>query len=109
MTTRKQIAAAFKAAKRHLQGPIQQGEPTKTLMICYAIAACERRGQVSHKTALQARRIIMKRLAPNGSCYTWLRNQGVPEMHLTSNNLQAYRHRWLDALIEEWSQPEKKS
>ena len=110
MTTRKQIAAAFKAAKRHLQGPCRRGEElTKTHMICYALNQSERRGQASRKTIDAAKRVIMRRLSPCFSCGTWLQNtQGVPARHLTFNNLQAYRHRWLDALIEEFSQPEKK-
>jgi hypothetical protein len=50
---------------------------------------------------------ISKSIAPENFVSRWLENAvGVPVTELTCKNLQAYRHRWLDALIAEYEAKE---
>lgn len=99
--TRQQIADAFRAAKRRLW----KGRGSsfgKETYICYALSTTD--------AGLAAQRIIMQRLGKRGqyvsSVDTWLRRCGFVSgfgMPNYDRLVQSYRHRWLDALIKEFS------
>ena len=58
---------------------------------------------VGWKKSSGLRLVIMSRLRPYEGVRTWLREVvGVPWDQLTDENVQAYRHRWLDHLINEY-------
>ena len=76
--------------------------------ICDAIRKAYDEGEITHKASIAAVRLIMKRLSPNISVGQWLDEnvgyrvrfgQGHSAYH---KQVQAYRHRWLDALIKEF-------
>lgn len=91
---RKQIASALKYAKRKLS---HTGFDTKNNHICFALS--------DSVGANMARSIIMRRLGKAGSVTYWLGQKGLIKIYGYNKSLvQAYRHRWLNALIEEFSQ-----
>ncbi len=112
MTTNKQIAEIFKLAKTHLMGA---GGCGRKVYICHAIEQAAYMGNLYY-AGVSARAIIQGRL---GRIH--VKTHGVEEwvdltvtqylrevlkinpLLLTIDNLQAYRHRWLDSLILEFS------
>lgn len=102
--SRKQIHKALIKAKKHLARNNNECywfvTSQRESYICYAI-----KYYIPNEEVVDATRdIIERRLAPCGSVPQWLeRVAKVPEHLLTTDNVQAYRHRWLDSLIEEFS------
>jgi hypothetical protein len=73
----------------------------KSIFICFAIrdAALPKEGYEYSKLKNE----ITRRLKPFQMVYTWLHERAkIPGRDLTYKNIQAYRHRWLDALIAEY-------
>ncbi len=104
--SRKQIAAAFKAAKKNLShgGPEGYGSS----YICWAIEDGNRNGDYRvTEAAYAAKAVIERRL---GGCVVvteWLQENvpGFRQAYNAGNGrqlVQAYRHRWVDALIKEF-------
>lgn len=104
MTTRKQIAAAFRIARKSIAN-------NPTGFICNALPFTTEAGKA-------AERIIHERMGyvergPSGysegpfTLQSWLRLHGhwLELEYVPSHIMQAYRLRWLDALIEEFSAP----
>lgn len=92
---RKQIAAALRQAKKKLPW---SKEPNARYNICYALSN-------SHGANL-ARGIIEDRLGDLSYVTSWLWHAGyLPAAYEDWDwtEIQAYRHRWVDALIEEFS------
>lgn len=102
---REAIAKALRAAKKNLR----TGQPTVMLStkqnhICFALDEAAWYGQCSYYAAELARQLIMSRLHPWHTVRRWLdREVGVPPEQLTSKKVQAYRHRWVDSLIKEFT------
>lgn len=101
-TSRKQIAAAFTLAKRglaksHREIMNEEGEE----FICRAL---DHLWQTA--AAEDAKHIIKTRfgLSNYGTIYAWLDDVAKidPEL-LTNDNVQAYKHRWLDSVIKEFN------
>lgn len=100
----------LREAKRYLVGPDLDREG-KTQMVCFAI------GRVVNKKLIEDRRQqrLMQRiriaLSPYSTVCAWLHYEhGVPMRLLESPRtgrytpaMQAYRHRWLDSLINEYA------
>jgi hypothetical protein len=102
---------AFKLAKQRL---LPVGRCT---FICHALAeaaydrsvmsstfdwhAVYKTEKAGFKTAIKT---IANRIGSDSPVDVWLNQQGIPvwEMHDRREQLQAYRHRWLDALIAEF-------
>jgi hypothetical protein len=102
---------AFKLAKQRLRplGPTQ--------FICHALAEAAYDRSImaadfdwhvvlttqksGFKTAIKT---ITNRIGSDSPVDVWLNRQGIPvwEMHDHREQMQAYRHRWLDALIAEF-------
>lgn len=101
----KSIAKALRAAKKNLR----TGQPTVRLSakmnhICFALDEAASNDQCSYDDAELARQLIMSRLHPWHTVKQWLdREVGVPPEHLTNEQVQVYRHRWVDSLIKEFS------
>ena len=98
---RQAVAAAYKAAKQYLSHTYHIG--SKEQFICHAIRRAQTRG------GALAAEVIMKRLAPYGNCVESFleKTVGPSEMYADQDAIQKYRHRWLDALIKEFSDEEK--
>ena len=100
---------AFKKAKQCLK-PIGQAQ-----YICHALAEaaydrsimdCAFNWQVIHTTRKAgfstAIKVITDRIGSDKPVDSWLHKQGIPCWSYGPEQLVAYRHRWLDALIEEF-------
>ena len=71
--------------------------------ICSAIAHTQYDSHnLMRPAAYAARNVIMDRLGYRTVERYLIYKVGVPKKHLTDKNIQAFRHRWLDSLIEEF-------
>lgn len=101
---RKEIAEIFRQAKKVLAkdlSDLSYRVNGRTQYEEYIYHAIEKVGGFARYPALA---VIQARLGNVYSLETWvIRN--IPGMYfpVDKNELQAYRHRWLDALIEEFS------
>jgi hypothetical protein len=94
---RRQIVEALKACKQYLwDGERDVGD--KAYCICFALRRTFLHG------AYLAVDVIDARIGEGNSLGRWLRYRGIPWKELTDDNMQAYRHAWVDQLIEEFSQ-----
>jgi hypothetical protein len=100
---------AFKQAKQRLKplGPTQ--------FICHALAEAAydrsvtstdfdwhniyKTERLGFRTAIK---VITARIGSESPLDVWLGVQGIPWSDKTPDQMQAYRHRWLDALIAEF-------
>jgi hypothetical protein len=99
---RKKIAQVFKEAKKHLWDG-NEGSAGR-VCICFAIDTAV----TDCYSSRSAIRIVMNRLSGEPTVRRYLSilaERGIvkPE-HLTDENIQMFRHRWLDALIKEFSE-----
>ncbi len=107
-TQRLGIHKILKAAVKHLVGPaampVEQGT-RQEYFICHAI---DRAAHITPRLACyadNAKAVIQKRIFPYGNVKYWLEeNAKIPRLKLTYNDVQDYRHRWLQALIKEFSE-----
>lgn len=111
MATRKDICDAFKAAKELTARNADEwsysewvgaGQIKRYEFICHALEKLR-----SMPGALFARAIIHERFKTDmfaTTIFAWLLDVAkVPEEQLTDDNVQAYKHRWLDSVIKEFS------
>lgn len=112
MSTRKEICEAFRAAKvitarngkecnfdHQLAG-------RKYEFICHALDALstEYPGAMGAKAVINDRFRVAKDGRFSPTVFVWLSVEGgIPQRLLTDNNVQAYKHRWLDSVIKEFS------
>jgi hypothetical protein len=106
MATRKQIWEAFTIAKRLTarNGEECQWGCQRYEFICHAL------DKLGHLPGAMGAKAVINdrfRIASDGrfspTIYTWLSGQGIPVRLLTDDNVQAYKHRWLDSVIKEFS------
>lgn len=100
-----EIANVFRDAKSRLAKNAAECRPSNLTYeeyICWAIALLQGNHLPHAKSA--AKKVISDRLGEDYSLETWVISN-IPGMYfpVDKNELQAYRHRWLDALIEEFS------
>jgi len=69
--------------------------------VCHAILDLERARIVPDKDADKTIKYIEARIAPYHTVAEWLKNSGVPWRQLTNKNLEEYRKRWIDHMINE--------
>lgn len=96
---RKEIAAAFRAAKSMLaKPPLMLGSN----FICIALEYSQSLDSARSNAAVDAAiGVIRYRMCGSATLESWLRKHlGV--CAADEFDMQAYRHRWLDALIEEF-------
>jgi hypothetical protein len=106
MATRKQIGEAFKAAKELTARNGQECYYTpnqrdrKYEFICHALDVL----QLAYPGAIGAKAVINDRfMVAAPTIFVWLADVGgVPVSQLTDDNVQAYKHRWLDSVIKEF-------
>lgn len=95
---RRQIADAFRAAKPRL-ATTHDERGGKVKLICFAIALT-----ASESSARLAKQVIMERLAPWDNLWDWLIRNNCLQSPGDAAYIQEHRHRWLDALIQEFSE-----
>jgi len=106
----KQIANALKEAVPFLMTTLaeQKAEPyggKKDWFICFALrlAAMSPESKISQRSLTATRAIINRRLDGCNTIPRWLQLKAkIPPKLLTFNNVQAYRHAWLQSLIKEF-------
>lgn len=91
------IAKAFTEARRHIDN-CEEG------FICNALFIAYLRRSIDSWAQSTAREIIRTRMGGEDTLECWLQEcANVPTNQLTNENMRAYRLRWLDALIKEFS------
>jgi hypothetical protein len=99
--TDKQIADILRKAKNHLNDGLW-GVPGRKTYICFAISVADQYRE--SRAAKAAQKMIHSRIKGHGTVDAWLWAVAkIPKRQMTRRNVQAYRHRWLDALIAEFS------
>lgn len=94
---RKKFLADLQSAKTRLDTGIRnQANENKETYICAAL------GWGSTANDLIMHR-LRKSCGASGTVVGFLACSGIPAKLLNHKNVQEYRHRWLDALIEEFS------
>jgi hypothetical protein len=102
MANNLKIAEAFAFAKLHLSTKIFDYH--KHTFICNALRTAYVHGEINEQYYIQAKIIIQNRLNESYTVEDWLQYyQGVNIEKTSYNNIQKYRHAWLDSLIEEFS------
>ena len=104
-TSNKEIAAVFKEAKKYLA---RSWAASKNMYICIAIDEVGRRNHRLFDSCSCAIKIINERLDGKVGVGTWLKDNGfITDDDLRNmkyrEQLQEYRHSWLDSLIKEFS------
>ena len=92
---RKDLYAAFKAAESYLE---KQG------FLCWAVTTAYEAGMITESQQNLAKSLIEHRICPYNTVGTWLHSSaGIPNKELTPKAMKAYRKRWLESLIKEFS------
>ena len=92
---RRDLHKAFKAAESYLK---KQG------FLCWAVVEAHRAGMITESQQEFAKNLIEHLIHPYTTVCAWLnRSVGVPNKELTSKAMKAYRKRWLESLIKEFS------
>lgn len=103
----KEIAVIFKEAKKYLAKCLDDNLPN---YICFAIDKVAENNHTKRHSCSRAKRIINERLGKSFTVFNWLVSNGFMKEnnfedinHHEHDQLQKYRHRWLDSLIKEFS------
>jgi hypothetical protein len=100
------LANAFREAKQFLT-LYDCTTLRKRRQICFAIMEAYRQSRITKEQSFNARQLILERLEPCRSVGEWL-NKNVPDLadadllYDRVYEVQEYRHRWLDDLIQEF-------
>ena len=103
---KRQLNKALKAAKEYLATPESFTDTgwkaNETHFICVAISFAYRDNKITLTQRHNAYLFIAKCLGFKPNIIDWLKEY-VPESepHITPQGIQAYRHRWIDHLIQE--------
>lgn len=103
-TQRKEIYKQLVAAKTHLVKEFPytwEGNSDKSEYICFAVDIAMGHSPGRGGT-YSAKEVIMDRLGGYATVNGWLCKNISGFEYATMDDIQAYRHRWLDALIEEF-------
>jgi len=109
--TNKQVAQCFREAKKILARNKNEirwhrtGFPTATVKyvhICYAICNTDINKTAGVDVGDAAAAIIRLRMNNHIQLEYWLRSHGIPRHKQSVDKMQAYRHAWLNMLIEEF-------
>lgn len=92
---RKALYAAFKAAESYLE---------KQVFLCWALESAYTAGKITESQQDLAKNLIEHRIHPHFAVGRWLHSSvGVPNKELTPTTMSAYRKRWLESLVKEFS------
>lgn len=106
-TEHKKLAEAFRLTKTLVKTNVE--EPG-IMFVCVALNSLRIKGHISVPTYNLAKKVIEHRLAPATTLENWAINN-IPEVRMlmkqhdqkfVSRQLLAYKHRWIDSLIEEF-------
>lgn len=103
MINRRQIRDTLVAAKSHVATKANQ--PGKLQYICWAFDRSVSLGEIPYMAKFDAREMIHERLGNYYCIEEWLEaNVGRTKVRKAGKTaVQEYRHRWLDAMIKEFS------
>lgn len=106
---KQEIANAFRNCRRYLRREEDVGlkESSRTSWICSALQISADKGWSTREGVAAAVDIIEERLGDHAFVTTWL-HENVPEFKKLvgdprERQAQAYRHRWVEAMAEEFS------
>ena len=88
---RRNLHKAFKAAQPYLE---------EQFFLCWAVVEAHRAGKITESQQDLAKNLIEHRIHPH---FAVGRSVGVPNKELTPKAMKAYRKRWLESLIKEFS------
>lgn len=92
---RRNLHKAFKAAQPYLE---------EQFFLCWAVGEAYIAGKIDLEQITLARSLIEHRIHPHFAVGRWLHSSvGVPNKELTPKAMKAYRKRWLESLIKEFS------
>jgi len=101
------LSKAFAAAKEYLAKPGEYRYCMKQEFICHALLAARWSGQITEAVQELAISVVINRIDNQRTVQGWLCAEGYLPRDLslqeTFDLCQEYRHRWLDALIKEFS------
>jgi len=106
MNKRQHIHKALKAAKPLLsRSKVHSVVAGKAAYLCWALEDSNSNGEISNLACEVTKKMIMDRLDSHITVRDWLiTNVGFYEVKRAGEDaMQEYRHRWLDALIKEFS------
>ena len=93
---REDLYKAFKAAEPYLDSHT---------FLCCALDAARMREEITREQLRLAEGLVTKRIHPQYTVLDWLRESaGIPEVELEIELIRAYRRRWLESLIKEFSE-----
>lgn len=99
----KELVKAFKAAKPYLKNDLEE-------FICYSLYQAFSDKKITYQQRDKAIEIIHDRLGNVSNCVSWLRwniedfdHRWAEDTFEGCEEMRAYRLRWLDSLIEEFS------
>ena len=99
---RLEMERGFRLAKNHVSPTYSNGD--REQFICHALRRLRGRSIISCVVHDRAKRLITERLLPYGNCVeSFLDVMCIDYQSCHRDEVQKYRHRWLDALIEEFS------
>lgn len=90
------LLKVLNAAKPHLE---------QEAFVCCAATAARRAGEIMHSEEDAFVAFIMGRLEGSYTVTSWLERQGFETKSVSWEDKLAYRHRWIDSMIEEAKRP----
>jgi hypothetical protein len=104
---RKALRQAFKAAKIYLArnaADLDNYQQPNEEFICCSLDRASLEGHISAKSLEASQALVMDRISPYVTACQWLAGTlKVDMMKLDEDDVQEWRHRWLDELIKEFS------
>ena len=92
---RRDLHKAFKAAESYLE---KQG------FLCWALEIAYAAGKITESQQKLAKNLIEYRIRPHNTVCGWLHSSaGIPNREFTPGAMKAYRKRWLESLVKEFS------
>lgn len=101
--TNRQIAHAFRTARQYLWDGHDKRKVDEIPNICGALGRAYDNGEISYDLDDAAEAVISRRLSSCCTVVIWLIHHGFITPNYNHKDVQEYRHRWLDALIREFS------
>lgn len=98
--TNQEMVKCLTAAKKYLDDERR---------VCSACFAAETRNEITINQNVECRSVIMNRIRPYATVSEWLyMEKNIPVNHgydadMCNTELLAYRHRWIDDMIREFS------
>ena len=99
-------ANPFRLAKKHLARTIDDEKHGKKEFMCHALRKVWTTGECNGAAFTMAKRMVIFRLddhyTVNGYVDRLADAKKIKQRHVTYQNIQFFRHRWLEHLAKEW-------